>query len=379
MENNTTAIAASMGAAPTAPTGALRVGVVGCGYWGSKHVRVLSSLPDVEVTLIDRDQSKRQALEPSFPIRQSVSELSDVLNDLDALVIATPPTTHFPIARQALEAGIHCMVEKPFTTTVAHGMELVKLAEARDLRLMVGHTFEFNAAVWSLRDAVTDPTFGRVRYINSARLNLGLYQPDVDVLWDLAPHDISIMNFVLDSTPTSVSAWGLKLMGERPDVAYLNMRYDDIDVSASIHVSWLDPMKVRRTTVVGENAMAVYDDMNTDERIRIYDKGVKAEGGVMGSGPDIPLTYRHGDILSPFIDFKEPLGLELSGFVRSIRTATTPPVDGTSGLNVVAVLCAAEESQRQNGAWVSTFPSVVDLRISSATGGHANGSSALAS
>ncbi|MFW2382777.1 MAG: Gfo/Idh/MocA family protein [Acidimicrobiales bacterium] len=357
----------------------LRVGVVGCGYWGSKHVRVLSSLANVEVSLIDRDEGKRAALEPSFPIRRSVAELDEVIDDVDALVIATPPTTHYPIARQALLAGIHCMVEKPFTTTVHHGQELIDIATAKDLRLMVGHTFEFNAAVWSLKEATQDPSFGQVRYINSARLNLGLYQPDVDVLWDLAPHDISIINYVLSSSPTEVSAWGLKLMGERPDVAYLNMRYDEIDVSASIHVSWLDPMKVRRTTVVGENAMAVYDDMNADERIRLYDKGVKAEGGVTGDGPEIPLTYRHGDIHSPFVDFKEPLGLELSGFVDAIRTSSRPPVDGYSGLDVVSVLCAAEESQRQNGAWVPTRPSLAELTGPSTNGGngkngHRNGS-----
>ncbi|MGI9609579.1 MAG: hypothetical protein ACR2NL_04715, partial [Acidimicrobiia bacterium] len=162
-------------------------------------------------------------------------------------------------------------------------------------------------------------------------------------------------------------------------VAYLNMRYDEIDVSASIHVSWLDPMKVRRTTVVGENAMAVYDDMNADERIRLYDKGVKAEGGVTGDGPEIPLTYRHGDIHSPFVDFKEPLGLELNGFVDAIRTSTRPPVDGYSGLDVVSVLCAAEESQRQDGAWVPTRPSLVELTGPKTNGGnggsgHRNGS-----
>ncbi len=350
----------------------IRVGIVGCGYWGSKHVRVLSSLPGVEVTLIDRDEGKRKALEPSFPIRASVPELTDVIDDLDALVIATPPTTHYPIAKQALEAGLHCMVEKPFTTTVAHGQELVDLAAAKDLRLMVGHTFEFNAAVWSLKQVIEDPSFGAVRYINSARLNLGLYQPDVDVLWDLAPHDISIMNYVLGASPTHVSAWGLKLMGERPDVAYLNMRYDQIDVSASIHVSWLDPMKVRRTTIVGEDAMVVYDDMNVEERIRVYDKGVKKEGGMSGNGPGIPLSYRHGDIHSPFVDFKEPLGLELGGFVDAIRTGEAPPVTGESGLDVVSVLCAAEESQRQNGQWVPTKPAVIDLNEHS-TNGSSNG------
>jgi predicted dehydrogenase len=314
----------------------------------------------VVVSAIDRDHGQRLTMEASYPLAQSVSELSEIVDQLDALVIATPPQTHYGLALDALNTGLHVMVEKPFTTTEAHGLELIALADTKDLRLMVGHTFEFNPAVWALKDLIASPEFGQVRYINSARLNLGLYQPDVDVTWDLAPHDISIINFILGSSPTSVHAWGLNLMGERADVAYIGLRYDELDVSAKIHVSWLDPMKVRRTTVVGENAMAVYDDV-AEERIRIYDKGVKAEGISDNSG-GYPLSYRNGAITSPYVAFEEPLKLELANFVQSIRTGANPASDGRNGLDVVRVLIAADESQR-TGRWVDVNRhETIDLR-----------------
>ena len=340
----------------------LRVGVVGCGYWGSKHVRVLSSMPGIEVSVIDRDKNRRDSMMANYPVAHAAEELSDIVGDLDAVVIATSPTTHYSLAHTALSAGLHTLVEKPLTTNVEDGERLVELADEKDLRLMVGHTFEYNAAVWSLKDIIGQEAFGRVRYINSARLNLGLYQPDVDVLWDLAPHDISIINHVLDSSPTSVLAWGLELMGDKADVAYLSMRYEELDVSAKIHVSWLDPMKVRRTTVVGENEMAVYDDM-AEERIRIYDKGIKPIDFSSADVGGYPLSYRNGDIVSPFIDFKEPLQLELTNFVDCIWTGETPKTSGRNGLDVVKVLCAAEKSL-ETGGWVDveSDTAILDLR-----------------
>ncbi len=347
----------------TVPAGPapLHVAVIGCGYWGSKHVRVLSGLAGVTVSLVDRDADRRRALEATYPIHRSVSELAEVLDGLDAAVVATPPLAHYPLAKECLEAGVHVLVEKPLTTSVAHANHLIDLADDAGLTLMVGHTFEFNAAVWSLAEAVRRPGFGRIRYINSARLNLGLYQPDVDVIWDLAPHDISIINRILDDRPTSVSAWGLQLMADKADVAYLNLHYGAQDVGACIHVSWLDPMKVRRTTVVGEHQMAVYDDM-AEERLRIYDKGVHSADPVDDQS-QIPLSYRHGDIVSPFIHFNEPLGLELSSFVEAVRSGTAPTVDGRSGREVVSVLCAAQESLR-TGGWVDVDydSNIIDLR-----------------
>jgi len=349
----------------------LRIAVVGCGYWGSKHVRVLSSLDNIEVSIVDRDPAVRDALERAYPISSSAAELTELVDELDAVVIATPPTSHHLLARQALDAGLHVLVEKPLTTTVAHAQDLITIAAERDLRLMAGHTFQFNPAVWKLAEEIHDPGFGRVRYINSARLNLGLYQPDVDVLWDLAPHDISILNHLLDDRPTRVSAWGLKLVADRVDVAYLSLRYDRSDVSANIHVSWLDPMKVRRTTVVGEHRMAVYDDVSTEERLRIFDKGV-THPGEDGNRSGHPLSYRHGDIVSPFVNFREPLTIELEEFATSIRSGSTPAASGQQGLEVVSVLVAAEQSV-MSGSWVDVdYGPVVDLRTST------NGASRLA-
>jgi predicted dehydrogenase len=324
--------------------------VVGCGHWGSKHARILATLPGVEVSLVDPDPSRRLALQTSYPVRRSVGELGEVVDELDAVVIATPPSTHHALGRAALAAGVHTLVEKPLTTEVADGMELVALADEQGLVLMVGHTFEFNPAVWGLVDAVRDPRFGRVRYVNSSRLNLGLYQPDVDVIWDLAPHDISIINLVLGSRPSAVSAWTLNLMTDRADVGYLLLRYDELDVGACVHVSWLDPMKVRRTTVVGESSMAVYDDLATEERLRIYDKGVRTSTTTAESSMH-PLSYRYGDIVSPYIDFREPLWLELAHFVDCVRGGTRPRVDGQRGLDVVRVLRAADRARR-SGGWV---------------------------
>ncbi len=335
----------------------LEIGVVGAGYWGIRHVRVLSSIPGVSVSVVDRDEGRRQAALESYSVNRVAADLDEILDDLDAVVVATPPTTHYPLASAALAAGVHVLVEKPMTTNLADADDLLAEAERKNLCLMVGHTFEFNSAVWGLADAIRDPEFGNVRYINSARLNLGLYQPDTDVLWDLAPHDVSIINYVLDAQPTSVSAWGLQLMGDKADVAYLSMRYDQLDVSANVHVSWLDPMKVRRTTVVGEKSMVVYDDVASEERLRIYDKGVKqtGESSDRGSGP--PLSYRYGDIVSPYIDFREPLQVEIDAFVDSIRTCSPAATNGRRGRDVVAVLCAAEESQR-TGQWVDVAPLV---------------------
>lgn len=342
----------------------VKIGVVGAGYWGIRHVRVLSSLSGVEVSVIDRDPDRRAAAVEAHSVRRAVADLEEVIEDLDAVVVATPPTTHHPLAAAALRAGVHVLVEKPMATSLEEADDLLALAAERDLCLMVGHTFEFNPAVWALADAIADPAFGRVRYVNSARLNLGLYQPDTDVLWDLAPHDVSILNYILDAQPSAVSAWGLRLMGEHADVAYLSLRYEELDVSAKIHVSWLDPMKVRRTTVVGERSMAVYDDVS-EERLRIYDKGIQPGAETehqRGSGP--PLSYRYGDIVSPYIDFREPLHLEDKAFVDAVRAKNPLLTNGSRGRDVVAVLCAAEESRR-TGAWADVAPS---LRRSSWSG-----------
>ena len=325
----------------------MRVAVVGCGYWGSKHLRVLRGLENVgEVWACDQNEELLAAAVQLVPGVESCTSFDDVLQRVDAVIIATPPLTHAPLALSALEAGKHVMVEKPLATSSCGAHQLVGAANARGLTLMVGHTFEYNAAVWKLRELIRSGEIGNVYHIDAARLNLGLYQSDVNVIWDLAPHDVSIMNFILASEPTSVHAWaGNHVHTYLEDVAHLRLDYEDINVSAHVRVSWLDPCKVRQVTVAGSKKMVVYDDMRDDERIRVYDKGVAIEN--IGSPHDANsgvASYRNGGIESPFVDFVEPLRVEDSHFVRCILDGVTPDSDGESGLRVVRVLEAAEQS-----------------------------------
>ena len=323
----------------------MRVGVIGCGYWGAKHVRVLSSLPEVSlVVAIDARPDRTEPLKRMYPSALCATDLDGVMDLIDAAVIATPPLTHAPLARRLLAAGKHVMVEKPMTHSAEDARELIAMAEAGGLVLATGHTFEHNAVVRALKDIVASGDLGKIYYIDTARLNLGLYQPDCNVVWDLAPHDISIINLVLGATPTAVSAWGSAHAGSPyEDVAYLRLEYGTIGATANVHVSWLDPSKVRRVTVVDSRRMAVYDDLLDEGRLRIYDKGVQAPAKLDGA---IPMSYRYGGITSPHIDLKEPLAEVDRDFVTSAVAGRAPVVDGRRGLAVVEVLEAAQESMR---------------------------------
>jgi predicted dehydrogenase len=333
----------------------VRVAVVGCGYWGAKHIRVLSSLPRVtQVIAVDQNEAITAALARSFPGLLTARDIDEALPMMDAAIVATPPRSHAPIALQLLRAGKHVLVEKPMATSVADAEEMIEAAAARDLTLMVGHTFEYNEAVRSLRRTLADGELGQIRYIDTARLNLGLYQSDVNVVWDLAPHDISIINYVLDSQPASVHAWGLAHANATlEDVAYLSLRYPDVDAMAHIHVSWLDPCKVRRVTLVGSKRMAVYNDLVDEGRVKIYDKGVAIPDAATEGTP--PMSYRYGGIYSPYIELQEPLRVEAEHFIDCILTGAEPLSGAASGLSVVRVLAGAEESLRTG------MP--VDLRI----------------
>jgi len=326
----------------------LQIAVLGCGYWGSKHVRVLQGLADVErVIAVDQDVDRLISLQKVLPGLTSRTRLEDALDEVDAVVVATPPRSHAPIAMRILEAGKHALVEKPLATSSAEARELVATAEARGLTLMVGHTFEHNPAVWKLRELVESGVVGDVLYVDSARLNLGLYQPDVNVIWDLAPHDISIFNFVLRSAPSSVHAWGsMHAHRSLEDVAYLRLSYSDLDVTAHVHVSWLDPCKVRRVTVVGSDRMVVYNDLATEERIRVFDKGLVARSEA-DAETQAPTSYRYGDISSPFVRFEEPLLIQDRGFVQAVCDGLGPVASPHPGVLVVDVLECAERSLRE--------------------------------
>jgi predicted dehydrogenase len=325
----------------------IRIGVVGVGYWGSKQLRVMQSTPGVaEVVAIDARLPLLSGMAHLLASGRGYMSLQDALPHVDAVVIATPPATHVPLGLEAIRAGKHVLIEKPLATTAAGALELMEAAKDAGVTLMVGHTFEYNGAVLMLRELVQARELGDLYYLDSARLNLGLYQTDVNVIFDLAPHDISIANHVLDSTPTSVHAWGARHVDPTfEDVAFLNLGYDDIGVQAHIHVSWLDPRKVRQLTLAGSKKMAVYDD-TVDERIRVHDKA--ALRAVDGAGPPGQVSYHFGPVTSPVVKFDEPLAVQATHFVESLTTGSQPRTDGANGLAVVQVIEAAQLSLAQD-------------------------------
>lgn len=335
----------------------LRLGVIGCGYWGPHLIRNFHELPTAEVRMVaDMQEDRRTRIQRQFPQVQTTASHEDVLADptIEAVVVATPIRTHYALAKQALQSGKHVLVEKPLAASVAEAEALVALAAARDLRLMVGHTFEYNPAVEELRRLVQDGKIGKVRYIDAARLNLGLFQKDINVMWDLAPHDISILLYVLGAEPLTVSARGSGYV--RPDiadVAYIELTFPD-NVVANVHVSWLEPCKVRRVTVVGDQKMVVYNDVSAEEKIKVYDKGVSLPvASPTGTFSDFQMSYRYGDIISPRVAWQEPLHAECSHFVDSIRSGQRPRSDGQVGLRVVRILERADQSLALGGLRVA--------------------------
>jgi predicted dehydrogenase len=351
----------------------IRVGVVGVGYWGSRHVRVLRATTGV--TAVVGVDSRFARLDDGPPLPDHgvpvYASLEDALPYVDAVVIATPPASHAPLGLAAIAAGKHVLIEKPLATTTDAARSLVDAADAAGVVLMPGHTFEHNAAVHKLRDLIRGGQLGRLYYLDSARLNLGLYQSDVNVILDLAPHDISIANFVLGSRPTTVTAWASRHVDpEHEDVAYLRLDYADVGVRANIHVSWLNPQKVRRITAVGSKKMVVYDDMLDGERIRLYDKSAVPPDD--GDGPLSGIAYHLGDVVSPFVAFAEPLAVQDQQFVDCIANGSRPSVDGSSGLAVVQVLECAQISvaeQRPVALAEVARPAAARLALNAATAG----------
>ncbi len=317
----------------------MRVGVVGCGYWGAKHVRVLSGLPQVEqVVIIEPDKERRERIHQAHPTTATATSLSEGLPMVDAVVIATPARTHATLAHIVLDAGKHVLVEKPMATSASDAVSLGRLADERGLTLMVGHTFEHHEAVQTLRSIVQSGELGELKYLTSTRLNLGLYQSDVNVVWDLAPHDVSIMNYVLGEPPTSVSCWGWKnLDHEVEDIAHLDLMYPN-GLNALVHVSWLHPTKERQITAVGSQGMAVYDDLAPGHPIRVHDKGATM------NGPGNPVSYWDGDVRMPLVGQREALVTEDEHFIHCALTGEIPRTGAINGLAVTATLEAAQRS-----------------------------------
>ncbi len=316
----------------------LRFAVIGWGYWGPKIARNLESLPYASVTMIaDLDQRRLASISLQQPWIKTTTELEDVFrSDVDAVVIATPVRTHYRLAKEALLHGKHVLVEKPLTASVEEAEDLVALSQQLNLILMVGHTFEYSPAVNELRKLVQSGDLGRIYSIETERVNLGLFRNDINVIWDLAPHDVSILLYMLGKTPEQVRVQAhAHLQPHIHDVAHLDLEFDD-GMNAHIHVSWLHPCKIRRVTIIGDARMAVYDDTNPAEMLKIYNKGadVHADPGV---------SYRFGESIIPHIDWIEPLRLECEDFANSIRTGLLPRAHGGIGLQVVKVLAAVQE------------------------------------
>ena len=328
------------------------IAVVGLGYWGPNWVRNLYQLRCARrVIACDLDLSRRERILALYPGVELSSSFEALLDDPDVqgVIIAAPVSTHYPLARRALEADKSVLVEKPLAMSRSEAVYLVQLARDRGRVLMVGHTFEYSAPVLKAREIIASGDLGEIFYISSVRANLGLFQRDVNVAWDLATHDISIIVMLMGGRmPTAVSCQGQSHYQRNvEDVAMLTLYFAG-NVIAFIHVSWLDPNKIRRTTIVGSRKMLVYDDTATQEKIRIYDKGVTVNRYYDNFG-EFHFSYRYGDIQIPRIDESEPLRSECAHFAECIRTGATPKTDGLNGLRVVSVLEAANISLRRGG------------------------------
>ncbi len=328
----------------------IKVGAIGYGYWGPNLVRNFVENPSSEVVIVADLKNERLAkIKATYPQVMVTNDYHEIFDQgLDAVVIATPPMTHYSLAKECLEHGLHVLVEKPLTLDSHQAEELIAISKKNGLVLMVGHTFEYNAAVHTLKNLVDSGELGQIYYVDAARLNLGLFQRDLNVLWDLAPHDLSIMLYVLGRAPLSVSAHGMPFVNAGiQDVVYMNLVFPD-NILAHIHVSWLDPCKVRRVTIVGSKKMVVYNDIESLEKIRVYDKGVEKPPYTDTFG-DFQLSYRYGDVVIPNIRLSEPLQKECQHFLDCIINHSEPQSSGENGLRVVKIIEAAQRSLCENG------------------------------
>ncbi|MEH2348503.1 MAG: Gfo/Idh/MocA family oxidoreductase [Nostoc sp.] len=329
----------------------INIGVIGYGYWGPNLVRNFVEMPGVQVrTVSDFNPELLTKVQSRYPTIQVTKDCRDIFTDpqIDAVAIATPVSTHFELALAALQAGKHVLVEKPMTTTSEQAMRLIEEAEKRNLVLMVDHTFVYTGAVRKMHDLIATNSLGDIYYYDSVRVNLGLFQHDVNVIWDLAVHDLSIMNYLLPSQPYAVSATGIShVPGEPENIAYLTLFFEK-NLIAHINVNWLAPVKIRRTLIGGSQRMIVYDDLEPSEKVKIYDKGITVNGN-SESVYQMMIGYRTGDMYSPKLDMTEALKTEGLHFIHCIEQGDRPITDGEAGLRVVRILEAASQSLKQQG------------------------------
>jgi predicted dehydrogenase len=339
--------------ATKSPSGVVRVGVIGYGYWGPNIVRNFSSLENAQlVAVCDKSAAALHRAGRACPGVRLTTDFSDVLRsaDIDVVAVVTPVWTHYELAKAALENGKHVFVEKPFTSTPAQAEELIELADRKNLKIMVDHTFLFSGAVRKIREIMEAGTLGPLYYFDSTRVNLGLFQHDVSVIWDLAPHDLSIMDHIIADKPEAVVATGGNHLNGHADMAFITI-YFPRSIVAHVNVNWLSPVKIRTTLIGGRDKMLVWNDLEADEKIKIYDKGVQITSGE--GVYDLLVSYRSGDVWAPKCNQTEALKVELEYFIDCILNDRTPINDGAAGLRVVKLLDAADKSLKERGKIVS--------------------------
>jgi predicted dehydrogenase len=330
------------------------VAVVGYGYWGPNLVRNFWEVPGTTlVSVCDLREERLAGVRARYPAVETTSRVDDVLKDsrVDVVAIATPVSSHFEIARRALEAGKHVFIEKPMTATTEESLRLLEIADRRGLVVGVDHTFVYTGAVRKMRELVASGDIGDVYYYDSMRVNLGLFQHDVSVIWDLAVHDLSILDYVLPARPVAVSATGhAHVPGEPINVAYLTLFFEH-NLVAHVNVNWLAPVKVRQTLLAGSRKMIVYDDLEPSEKIRVYDKGITLNGGTQNGDQKYQMLvgYRAGDMWAPHLEVTEALSVELRQFAKCVEERSAPLTDGQAGLRVVRILEAATQSMKERG------------------------------
>jgi predicted dehydrogenase len=330
------------------------MGIIGCGHWGPNHVRIFDQIPHSQVkTCADLDEGRLKAIKNSYTQVQMVTDYRQILRDpeIDAVCISTPTNTHFAITREALEHHKHVLCEKPLALHPEECQVLKQLADQQKKILMVGHVFVFNRGIVKLKEYVQSGELGRILYAHSERTNLGPFRYDVNALWDLAPHDISIFNYLFDSCPVNVSARGQKYLGPTlEDLAFASLAYPN-DILVNIHVSWLDPKKVRQITIVGDKKMVAWDDLDNLGPIKLYDKHVEKTSTFYETYGEFQLLSREGSIMIPNIGFHEPLKAQSQYFVDCVLSKKYPAIaDAEKGYEVVKTLCAIQRSMDQNGS-----------------------------
>lgn len=335
----------------------VNMGIIGCGYWGPNLIRNMLQLRDVNLKIVsDLSEERLEYVASHYPTIKMTKSYKELLSDssIEVVVIATPASTHYPITKECLLAEKHVLVEKPLSLNVDNAKELIDIARKVKRILMVSHTFEYNAAVRKVKDCIKKGELGEIYYIYSQRLNLGRVRKDINAMWNLAPHDISIILFWLEEEPVTVTARGRSYLQEDiEDVVFLNLDFKN-GKSAHIHTSWLDPGKIRKMTVVGSKKMIIYDDVSSDRKIHIYDKGIDKKSMREGIGRyedfgEFQLLQRAGNLLIPKVDFVEPLRTECEHFVDCIVNNKKPLTDGENGLRVVKVLEAGQRSLENDG------------------------------